>query len=156
MKYRILIFLLLALPGLAQVGPAPKANARLIEMTQVRIESLFQYHDKRPALPQESSNPFRPEDVLAGISGGPGGGLGTSSSISQNSNLLESAIDQINISGVVNMGDQMQIVANQLIYKEGSIILVHVGTETLFVRVMKITAKRVTFRLGEQELTVRF
>jgi hypothetical protein len=157
MKNRIFIFLLITLPGSAQIASVPQANAKLIEATQVRIESLFKYHDKPATLPTEKSNPFRPEDGLAGYTSNlPPGATGAEQTANRDATLLKQAVADIKISGVVNMGDQMQIAANGLIYKEGSIILVHVVTETVFVRVMKITAKRATFRLGESVITVRF
>jgi len=156
MKPRHLLTLLLVLPFSARVGAVPQADAKLIEITQARIAALYHYHDQKSPPPNADSNPFRPEDSAALIAEVlPGGNAGTVKPVKRDEALLRQAVNGIKITGVVNMGSQLQIVANQLIYKEGSVILVHLGNETVLVRVMKITPKVVTFRLGEAEMNVR-
>ncbi len=70
--------------------------------------------------------------------------------------LLRQAAATIKITGVVIIAKRMHIAVNQSTYREGGLIPVQLPGEMVFLRVVAITQKSVTLRLGEAEETLKF
>ena len=156
MKRRLLLILSLLLAAGSVPAQAPQVNTKLLKRTQERITALYQYHDQRPAAPGERGNPFRiggdvvsplPSDKPGDSSVNPAG---------QDIQLLRQAAATIKITGVVNIAKRMHIAVNKSTYREGGLIPVQLPGEMVFLRVVEITQKSVTLRLGEAEETLKF
>jgi len=156
MKRRLLIILGLLLAVASAPAQVPQVNAKLLKRTQERITALYRHHDNRPAAPGERGNPFRiggdlvtplPSDKPGDNSINPAG---------NDIQLLRQAAATIRITGIVNIAKRMHIAVNQSTYHEGGLIPVQLPGEMVFLRVVEITQKSVTLRLGEAEETLKF
>ncbi|MFI5356789.1 MAG: hypothetical protein ACHQ4G_05590 [Opitutales bacterium] len=155
MKLPALLLVGLILTAGAAPGAALSNDAKMIERTQQRIAALFDFHNVKHDPPAEETNPFRPEEsVAASPQNLPPGTAPDPTTL--NARLLSDAAAQIKISGTVSVGDRLQIVANEVVYGEGSTIVAHLPNATVFMRVVRITPLGVTLRLGDSEVTVRY
>ena len=156
MKRHLLIIFCFLLAAASAPAQVPQVNAKLLKRTQERITALYRYHDNRPAAPGERGNPFRlggdvvtplPSDQPGDNSVNPAG---------NDIQLLRQAAATIKITGVVIIAKRMHIAVNQSTYSEGGLIPVQLPGEMVFLRVVAITSKSVTLRLGEAEETLKF
>jgi hypothetical protein len=156
MKRRLIIILGLLLACASAPAQAPQVNAKLLKRTQERITALYQYHDNRPAAPGERGNPFRiGGEVVAPLpSDKPGDSIVDTAG--HDIELLRQAAATIKITGVVNIAKRMHIAVNQSTYRVGGLIPVQLPGEMVFLRVVEITQKSVTLRLGAAEETLKF
>ena len=153
---RLLLFVVSLVFAASAPAQAPQVNAKLLKRTQERIKALYQYHDNRPAAPGERGNPFRiGGDVVAPLPSDQPGDNSVNTA-GHDIALLRQAAATIKITGVVNIAKRMHIAVNQSTYREGGLIPVQLPGEMVFLRVVEITQKSVTLRLGEAEEILKF
>jgi hypothetical protein len=156
MKRRLIIILSLLLAAASAPAQVPQVNAKLLKRTQERIKALYQYHDNRPAAPGDRGNPFRIGGEVVDPQASDQPGDNSVNTVGRDIELLRQAAATIKITGVVNIAKRMHIAVNKSTYREGGLIPVQLPGEMVFLRVVAITQKSVTLRLGEAEETLKF
>jgi len=136
-------------------APKPPPLSPRFKQVRERMATLFSVRTETPPAVDATKNPFRvagaPPPVVINKEGKP-----EPAPVATDRVLLQQGVAQLKISGFVEREGHVHLTINQALYKEGDVIKVTVKTQTLYLRLSKVTRNSVTLTLNEAEQSLKF
>ena len=138
-------------------GTKPAPLSPRFQQVRDRMNALFQNRSEPLPPIDAAKNPFR----IAGAvppAAAPANKDGTPAAAPVNTDLelLKQGATQLKINGFVERDGRIHLTINQALYKEGDVIKVAVKTQTLYLRLTKVTRTSLTLTLNAAETTLKF
>jgi hypothetical protein len=144
---------LILLSTLALVPPATYAQPSPLERThqaRINVDALLGPRRNPPPAPADPANPFTTPGTVT-VEPTPGNPTPVSTISSEQEILTRT----LKLGGTAMLGGRLQLLVNQLSYKEGDLIAVRDGDQVLRVRLVRIAPPSAVFELNGNEVILR-
>jgi hypothetical protein len=150
-----------ALAGAAAAAAKPSGTPPLsprFQQVRDRIEALFGDRSAPATAPTLVENPFRPPGALArrdATADDPDAPL-SPAAVSSDLDTLQQAVATLRVTGIFEVAGVVHLVINARPYKNGDVLQVTVGNETIYLRIRDVARNLVTLALNDAEMTLKY